>query len=66
MMKTAPKINRLLIEWLPGDVHSLRWFSDRKVAQNLAYQYAKKGTLQRIGHGIYQRTGEKANWLGGE
>ena len=64
-MKTAPRINRLLIEWLPGDVHSLRWFSERNVSQNLAYQYAKRGTLQRIGHGIYQRTGEKVNWLGG-
>ena len=64
-MKSAPKINRLLIEWLPGDVHSLRWFSDRSVSQSLAYQYAKRGTLQRIGQGIYQRAGEQANWLGG-
>ena len=65
MIKSVPKINQMLIEWLPGDVHSLRWLSERNVSQNLAYLYAKKGSLQRIGPGIYHRAGENVNWLGG-
>lgn len=58
------KINQILIEWTPGDLHSLKWMKERGVPQNLAYQYYEKGSLDKIGPGIYKRSGEQANWMG--
>jgi hypothetical protein len=49
------KINQILTEWVPGDIHSLSWFKERGIPQNLAYQYFKNGTLEKRGPGIYSR-----------
>ena len=59
------KINQILTEWTPGDIHSLSWFKERGIPQNLAYQYFKNGALEKRGPGIYSRKNEKLNWLGG-
>jgi hypothetical protein len=64
-VKMATKINQILTEWIPGDVHSLRWFEERDVSQNVAYEYYKRGVLEKLGPGIYSRKGEKAKWAGG-
>jgi hypothetical protein len=61
----ATKINQILTEWIPGDVHSLKWFNERGVPQNTAYEYFKSGTLERLGPGIYSRKNEKLKWFGG-
>lgn len=61
----ASKINQLLTEWIPGDVHSLKWFNERGVPQNTAYEYFKSGTLEKLGPGIYSRKNEKLKWFGG-
>jgi hypothetical protein len=58
------KINQLLTEWIRGDLHSLKWMKERGVPQNLAYLYYEKGSLDKIGPGIYKRRGEKASWMG--
>ena len=58
------KINQMLIEWIPGDIHSLKWMKERGVPQNQAYQYYENGSLDKIGPGIYKRKGEKASWMG--
>jgi len=58
------KINQMLIEWTPGDIHSLKWMKERGVPQNLAYQYYDKGSLDKIGPGIYKRKGEQISWMG--
>lgn len=58
------KINQILIKWIPGDIHSLKWMKKQGVTQNLAYLYYKKGSLDKIGPGIYKRQGEKASWMG--
>ena len=61
----ARKINLMLTEWIPGDVHSLRWFNERGVPQNTAYEYFKSGTLEKLGPGIYSRKNEKPKWFAG-
>jgi hypothetical protein len=61
----ASKINQMLTEWIPGDVHSLKWFNERGVPQNTAYEYFKSGTLEKLGPGIYSRKNEKLKWFGG-
>lgn len=61
----ASKINQILTEWVPGDVHSLRWFNERGVPQNTAYEYYKSGSLDKLGPGIYSRKNEKLKWFGG-
>lgn len=60
----ASKLNQLLIDWIPGDVHSLPWLEQRHVSSNLARFYCKNGTLTRISSGIYKRAGEKLDWAG--
>ena len=59
------KINQILTEWKPGDLHSLSWLKDKGIAQNLAYQYHKNGSLKKLGPGIYARSNEQLNWMGG-
>lgn len=59
------KINQILTEWLPGDTHSLKWLGEKGVAQNVAYEYFKNGSLEKHGPGIYSRKNEKLKWAGG-
>lgn len=65
MLKLMSKINHILTEWVPGEIHSLHWFKEKKVSQNLAYQYFLSGSLDKKGPGIYSRKEEKLHWLGG-
>ena len=65
MARLAPKINRMLIDWLPGDVHSLHWLEQRDVSQSLAWHYCNGGSLERLGAGIYARKGDRLCWEGG-
>lgn len=64
-VKMTTKINKILTEWIPGDIHSLHWFEERDVSQNMAYEYYKRGILEKLGPGIYSRKGEKPKWAGG-
>lgn len=59
------KINQILIEWKPGDLHSLKWLKKRGIPQNLAYHYFTNGILDKLGPGIYSRKNEKPKWQGG-
>ena len=59
------KINQILIEWIPGDIHSLKWLGNKGVAQGLAYEYFQNGSLEKLGPGIYSRKNEKLKWIGG-
>jgi len=59
------KINQILIGWIPGDIHSLKWFRAQEVAQNVAYEYFQNGALDKLGPGIYARKNEKLKWAGG-
>jgi hypothetical protein len=59
------KINQILTEWRPGDLHSLKWLGERGVGQRLAYKYADElNSLEKIGPGIYKRVGEEISWMG--
>jgi len=65
MVKLMTKINQILTEWIPGDVHSLKWFRERGVEQNMAYEYFQGGALEKLGPGVYSRKKEKPKWQGG-
>lgn len=43
----------------------MKWFRERGVAQNAAYEYFQNGSLEKLGPGIYSRKGEKLKWPGG-
>ncbi len=58
------KINRILGEWQPGDVHTLKWFASRGVQQRTAYGYSETGALKKIGAGVFARPLDKLSWLG--
>lgn len=59
------KIAKILTEWIPGDLHSLQWFRRRGIEQRLAYKYYSGGTLKKVGPGIYARSKEPLDWVGG-
>lgn len=56
------KINQILAQWTPRDVHTLRWFKHFEVEQRLAFQYAQSGTLRKIGEGVFVRPNDELYW----
>lgn len=58
------KINHILGEWQPGDVHTLKWFAARQVQQRTAYKYHETGALKKIGTGVFARPHDKLLWVG--
>lgn len=58
------KLNRALLDWLPGDVHGAGWFRKKGVGQRLAYSYFEDGYLRKIGPGVFARKGDELDWLG--
>ena len=59
------KINLILMEWITGDIYSLKWMKERNIPQNLAYLYYERGILDKIGPGIYKKKGDLPSWMGG-
>lgn len=58
------KLNHILLNWLPGDIHGLSWLRERKVEQRLAYQYFEGAYLKKVGPGVFARKGDKVDWMG--
>jgi hypothetical protein len=58
------KLNQLLLEWKAGDVHGLRWLSERAIGQRLAYSYFEDGYLEKLGPGVFKRKGDDVNPFG--
>jgi hypothetical protein len=58
------KINKILAKWLPGDVHTLRWFESHGVGQRIAYGYSKTGAIRKIGHGVFSLPDDRLDWMG--
>ena len=60
----SSKINRLLQQWPPRTVGTLRWLSSMGVDRRLADKYVQSDWLERLGHGAYKRTGAPVDWAG--
>ena len=58
------KINQILLEWIPGDVHCLTWMKERGIEQRLAYKYFETKVLHKIGPGVFSRAQDKIEWIG--
>jgi hypothetical protein len=58
------KVNKILLEWRPGDIHGLGWLRDRGIDQRLAYSYFQSGILRKIGPGVFARAGDEVNPYG--
>lgn len=58
------KINQILLEWIPGDVHGLVWMKERGIEQRLAYKYFEAKVLHKIGPGVFSRAQDKIEWIG--
>ena len=58
------KINQILSDWIPGDVHTLKWFAKKGVGQRTAHQYYESSSLEKIGSGVFSRKGDKLHWAG--
>ncbi len=56
------KIHRVLSKWVPGDVHSLKWFKQFGVTQSEVFNYWKKGVFTKIASGIYALPDEPLRW----
>lgn len=58
------RINKMLAKWLPGEIHTLRWFEKRGASQRVAFGYSKSGALRKIGSGVFSLPDDPLNWLG--
>lgn len=60
----STKINQLLLEWVPGDLHGLDWLKERGLDQPLVFYYYKSGLLRKVGPGVFCRHNDKVQWQG--
>ena len=60
----ASKINQILAKWLPGDVHTLKWFEENGVSQRVAFGYSESRSIQKIGVGAFSLPDDELSWLG--
>lgn len=58
------KLNQILSIWIPGDVHTLKWFQGQGIEQRTAHQYFQSGSIQKIGYGVYARKNDTLHWAG--
>lgn len=59
------KINQLLSDWPSGAVVTQAWLHTHGVGPSLVQKYQQSGWLERVGHGTWQRRGDKVDWQGG-
>ncbi|HLD68080.1 MAG TPA: type IV toxin-antitoxin system AbiEi family antitoxin domain-containing protein [Pseudomonas sp.] len=59
------KINDMLADWPSGVVATQAWLHQHAVGSSLARKYQQSGWLERVGHGAWQRRGDKVDWQGG-
>jgi hypothetical protein len=58
------KLNQILLDWKPGDIHGAEWLRPRGVDQRLAYSYYEDGYLEKIGPGVFARKVDEVNPYG--
>jgi hypothetical protein len=58
------RLNQVLLNWKPGDIHGAKWLRARGIDQRLAYSYYENGYLERIGPGVFARKGDEVNPYG--
>jgi Transcriptional regulator, AbiEi antitoxin, Type IV TA system/Transcriptional regulator, AbiEi antitoxin N-terminal domain len=58
------KLNKILLDWKPGDIHGAGWLRAREIDQRLAYSYYEDGYLEKIGPGVFARKGDEINPYG--
>lgn len=58
------KLNQVLLDWKPGDIHGSEWLRAKGVDQRLAYSYYEDGYLEKIGPGVFARKGDEVNPYG--
>ncbi|WP_462326099.1 type IV toxin-antitoxin system AbiEi family antitoxin domain-containing protein [Desulfoplanes sp.] len=66
-MKTlrGEKINQLMQTWPSGTVKSSRELAALGISPSLVQSYIKQGWLVSLGRGVYAKSHDKPNWLGG-
>ncbi len=58
------KLKNLMHHWPSGGVATSVWLHSQGVSDNLAKYYVSSGWLESVGHGAYQRAGDKISWYG--
>lgn len=58
------KLNHMLLDWKPGDIHGLEWMRSREIDQRLAYSYYEDGYLDKIGPGVFSKNNDEIDPLG--
>ena len=59
------KINRLMHTWHSGTVKSSKELAALDISSSIAQSYVKQGWLVSLGRGVYAKSHDKPNWLGG-
>ena len=53
------KINKILLNWQKGAVHSSAWLRKFGVNRKLAHKYVKSGYLKNIGYGVFAKSNDE-------
>ena len=52
------KVNQILSNWKPGDVHGLDWLRSYGADRKLAYKYCKSGYLEKVVSGVFVKAND--------
>jgi hypothetical protein len=55
------KINQILLDWKPGDIHGSQWLRSYGADRKLAYKYCKSGYLNKVVSGVFIRANDIPN-----
>lgn len=58
------KINKALVEWIPGSIHGHNWFEQIGLGSRLVYFYYEQGVLEKVGPGVYAKKNDQVTWQG--
>ena len=55
------KVNQILSNWKPGDIHGLYWLRSYRADRMLAYKYCKSGYLEKVVSGVFVKANDVPN-----
>lgn len=63
-MKKGSKINKLITNWIPGAVYSIKWLKENGYSYSNLQLYKNSGWLKSVGAGALIKNGDEVSWQG--
>ena len=56
------KQGQLFLNWGDNEIHTLNWFRQYKISNQLIQKYLRSGLIKRLGGGAYAKSKDKLDW----